>query len=439
VPAFVSFERVFWERLKMQTRTNLSVVVFVILAASLCVGQVPESGPAAEQAAKTKEVSFPYVGEITATDVYVRTGPGTAYYFWSKLSSPARVVVAGEKHGWLKILPPAGSFSWISKNFVELDPDNPGIGIVTGDSVRVWAGSDYVEPMRSHSLQAKLNKGDQVKLADKEAGKGDYYKIIPPLGAHLWISEQYVKYIGPVPKPEPPKLPPRPEPVIEPEPEPEPKAETEVQPAVAEPKPEPPKPAPPKPKPAAPPKPPAETIRLKECYELAEKINAELAKPIGKQDYDAIKKELNAIKDDPQAGKAKLYAEYQLDLVGRYELAVEVNKEIKLQDSRLQNARQQIKNRYGAKVEKLPDPGRFVAVGKLRQSKIYTAQTGEQRYIIVDNVGKITCYAAPADDSSGIDTDKFINRKVGLVGQAVKDPYNAVSLVKFTKIVDLED
>ena len=433
--AFISLKPVFWEILKMLTRTILLGVVALTLAVSVCLGQVPESDSVIEttaDAAEAKEISFPYIGELTGADVNIRSGAGTAYYRCDKLSAPARVIVVGAEHGWLKILPPAGSFSWISKNFVELDPDNPGIGIVTGDSVRVWAGSDYVEPMRSHSLQVKLNKGDQVKLVSKEASKGDYYKIVPPAGAHLWVSGQYVKYVGPVPKPEPPKLPPRPEPVVEPEP----KVETAVKPAVAKPAPKPARPAPPPV--VVPKKPSAETIRLKECYELAEQINAELSKPIAKQDYGSIKKALNAIKDDPQVGKAKLYAEYQLDLVGRFELALQVNNEIKSQDAKLKNAREQIKSRYAVKVENLPDPGKFIAVGHLRPSKIYTAQTGEQRYLIVDGTGKITCYAAPADSASGIDIDKFMNRKVGLLGQAVKDPYNAVSLVKFTGIVDLE-
>jgi len=419
----------------MLSRTNFLGVVVLVLGASLCVGQVPESDPVIEtpaDTAKAEAVSFPYVGELTGADVYIRSGPGTVYYYWAKLSSPARVIVAGEKHGWLKILPPAGSFSWISKNFVELDPDNPGIGIVTADSVRVWAGSDYVEPMRSHSLQAKLNKGDQVKLAGKEVGKGDYYKIVPPPGAHLWVSGQYVKYVGPVPKPKPPELPPRPEPVVEPKPEP--KEDAAVKPAGAEAAGEPAKPAPV----IVPKKASAETIRLKECYELAKHINAELSKPIEKQDYGAIKKALNAIISDAEAGKAKLFAEYQLDRVGRFELALQVNDEIKRQDVKLKNVREHIKSRYSAKAANIPDPGKFIAVGRLRPSRIYTAQTGGQRYLVIDDSGKITCYAAPADSALVLNIDKFMHHKVGLLGQVVKDPYTAVSLVKFTEIVDLD-
>ncbi|MHC4722017.1 MAG: SH3 domain-containing protein [Planctomycetota bacterium] len=422
----------------MLARTYLFGVVCLALGASVCFGQVPESDPVIEapaDTAKSEAASFPYVAEITGTDVYIRSGPGTAYYYCGKLTAPARVIVTGEKHGWLQILPPAGSFSWISKNYVKLDPDNPGIGIVTGDSVRavrsvrVWAGSDYVEPMRSHSLQAKLNEGDQVKLAGDESEKGDYYKILPPPGAHLWVSAQYAKYVGPVPKPKPLKLPPRPEPA--PEVKPEPKADVTVKPTAPK--------VIQKPKPViVPKKTSAETIRLKECYELAKQIEAELSTPIAKQDYGTIKKKLNAIINDPQAGKAKLYAEYQLDRVGRFEMALQVSGEVKGQDAKLQKLREQIKNRYAVKAANIPDPGKFIAAGRLRPSQIYTTQTGQKRYLVVDETGKIMCYAMPADSASGLNMDKFIGRKVGLLGQAVKDPYNAVSLVKFTEIVDLQ-
>ena len=424
----------------MLARTYLFGLLCLALGASVCFGQVPESDPVIEVPAtvKSETVSFPFVAEITGTDVYIRSGPGTAYYYCGKLTAPARVYVTGEKHGWLQILPPAGSFSWISKNYVKLDPDNPGIGIVTGDSVRavrsvrVWAGSDYVEPMRSHSLQAKLNEGDQVKLAGAESEKGDYYKILPPPGAHLWVSAQFAKYVGPVPKPKPLKLPPRPEPA--PEVKPEPKRDVKVKPAApkAVEKIEKPKPV------IVPKKPSAEAIRLKECYELAKQIEAELSTSIAKQDYGTIKKKLNAIINDPQAGKAKLYAEYQLDRVGRFEMALEVSGEVKDQDAKLQKLREQIKNRYAVKAANIPDPGKFIAAGRLRLSQIYTAQTGQKRYLVVDEDGKIMCYAMPADSTSGLNMDKFIGQKVGLLGQAVKDPYNAVSLVKFTEIVDLQ-
>ena len=96
---------------------------------------------------------------------------------------------------WSKIQPPPGSFSWISSQYVKIDPTNQSIGIVTGDDVRVWAGSDRVRPEVSTSLQGKLSKGEKVKLLGEELN--NYYKIaVPSLpDAYLWISTQYTKPI----------------------------------------------------------------------------------------------------------------------------------------------------------------------------------------------------------------------------------------------------
>ena len=120
-------------------------------------------------------------------------------------------------------------------------------------------------------------------------------------------------------------------------------------------------------------------------------------------------------------------------------MALQVGDEVKRQDAKLQKIREQIKNRSSTKVANIPDPGKFIATGRLKPSQIYTAQTGQKRYLLVDRTGKIICYAVPADNISGQNMDRFTGRKVGLLGQAIKDPYNAVSLVKFTEIVGLDE
>jgi len=151
----------------MALRINLFVVVGAVFLVSTCLGQQPQAGPvikAGSGSQAAERISFPYTAEVIDSDVYVRSGPGTAYYFCGKLSGTKRVTVVGSKLGWSKIVPPEGSFSWISKTYVRIDPTNPSMGIVTGDLVRVWAGSESVEPMRSSSQQTKLNGGDIVKL-----------------------------------------------------------------------------------------------------------------------------------------------------------------------------------------------------------------------------------------------------------------------------------
>ena len=413
----------------MLFRINILLVVTFIVLSPLCPAQELTGEPAAVKAesaepqdAEPQTPPLPHIAQITGKNVYIRSGPGTAYYFCGKLDAPAQVTVVGHENTWTEILPPAGSYSWISKDYVKLDTANPGIGIVTGDDVRVWAGSDFVEPMRSHSLQKKLNEGDIVKLTGKADENETYYKIVPPAGAGLWISSQYLQYVGPVPKPGPAKLPPKPKP------------KPVVEPKTVKPKPKP----KPKLKPPAPPKPSVEDRRIRECYDLAKHINAELKKPLEKQDYAPFAKVLKAIMADPKAGKAKSYAGYQLDRIARFQLALGVNNELKRQNERLAKIREQIRKNRNAKIAGIPKPGDFLVTGKLRPSQIYTAQTGQKRYIIINETGRIACYAIPDDAAAKINIDDFVNQQVGLRGEVLTDPHSPTILIKFNEIVRLK-
>ena len=239
----------------------LTVTAVLLTLPATVFSQSPQGSPEAnETIAQTprepNQLSFPYIAEITATNVNIRSGPGMNYYRCAELSSPNTVTVVGEKLGWLKIVPPAQSFSWISKQFIRFEPNTPKTGIVTGDEVRVWAGSPYVEPMHSTSLQTKLNIGDSVKLTGRE--KGDYYQIIPPPGAFLWISAQYTEPLRIIDEIKPPPLP---------EPEPEKPTAAQVKESL-------------------------KAERLKQYYQLAEQVKKELKKPAEKQNYTKIQKQL---------------------------------------------------------------------------------------------------------------------------------------------------
>jgi uncharacterized protein YgiM (DUF1202 family) len=427
----------------MLSRINLFIIAGLIILTSACPAQ-DVSEQSVIKTARDADKVFPHIAEVIGTNVYIRSGPGTAYYFCGKISSPAKVTVVDQEHSWSKIIPPQGSFSWISKNYVHLDPKNELIGTVTGDSVRVWAGSGYVEPKNSHSLQTKLNEGDQVRLTGQE--KGDYYMILPPPGAYLWINSEHINYTGPVPEPKPIILPPKPEPATPQDlklvPELGPWAEFEPESDQA-----PLVPATEKPKTLEPPvilepaviKFPVEAKMLNECQELAKKIDAELEKNIDQQNYKDIIKSLTAIADNPQAGKAMFYARYHLDKAERFDLALTAKKQLKVQKATLAHLRQQIDERRSAKIKNIPDPGRFIVAGELRSSNIYTSRTGRKRFLIVNAAGKILCYAIPDESVADINAEDFLNRKVGLLGKVVSDPHNPVSLVTFTEIVELND
>ncbi|MCD6304307.1 MAG: SH3 domain-containing protein, partial [Planctomycetes bacterium] len=143
------------------------------------------AGPVRAQALRP----VPYEGTVVGTNVYVRSGPGgPGAYPCAKLSRPARVVVIGRLEDWLKIRPPAGCYSVISKTYVKVDPAT-GLGTVTGNNVWVRAGG-VLRTSDFFSLQTRLSKGDRVRVLGEV---GEYYKIAPPPDAYFWISAKYVK------------------------------------------------------------------------------------------------------------------------------------------------------------------------------------------------------------------------------------------------------
>lgn len=132
----------------------------------------------------------PYVAEVTATEVNVRSGPSTNYYIVTKLQAGDRVEVREEEEGWFGIIPTPGCFSLISKHYVDLDGD--GSGVVNGNSVRVRAGSS--RSASRYAVQVKLNEGDVVEVISE--GPEGYLKIKPPKGAYIWIHGELVARVS---------------------------------------------------------------------------------------------------------------------------------------------------------------------------------------------------------------------------------------------------
>lgn len=170
-------------RLSFLTTTLLAAVALTAWSGSV---RAQEAGAAAESAAPdVPNAPFHFVGEITANNVYVRSGPSDSYYPTSKLSKGTRVTVRGTKFQYVKIEPPAGSFSYVGKAYVERRGDG-GIGRVT-TAANVRTGSE-LNPMKT-TVQSKLEPGTDVKIQGEQE---EYYKIDPPPGAYLYVQKDYV-------------------------------------------------------------------------------------------------------------------------------------------------------------------------------------------------------------------------------------------------------
>src|SRR5690606_33244468 len=74
----------------------------------------------------------PFIGEVIQDGVQARCGAAHRYYVVGNLEKGARVHVDEIFYGWIKIKPPEGVYSYISKAFVDAKGDGK-TGVVTAD------------------------------------------------------------------------------------------------------------------------------------------------------------------------------------------------------------------------------------------------------------------------------------------------------------------
>lgn len=390
------------------------LVVSCIANAADSESSSQESAAGAEQ--KFVHPSFPYIARVTDGNVNIRSGPGTNYYACGQLNAGDLVKVIASKYSWSHIVPPSGSFSWISKRYVTVDAGNPELGVVTGDQVRVYAGSDHLKPIHSTTLQLKFNTGDQVQLLGEEVD--EYYKIAPPKGAYLWVSTQYTDPTGPVSdigglKPDAVVV--------------NKKVSAVKQQAVPQ-----------KAAVTVPTKASPVPSSLKGYYSLKSQIEAERKKPFAQQNYGSYKSNLQKIADNKLDAKAAKYASFTLEQIDGYELVIQIDKAIKAQEIDLKKVQAQIEDARVIRLKSVPDLGRFAVVGRIQESNIYSAESITKHYRIVADSGKILCYAIAMKQAASKDLAGFIGKKVGLVGTI--EPYKATAgaIVRFTEIVELD-
>ncbi len=409
--------------------------------------------PSANLVAKLAQMEFPQVAEVIGNEVSIRSGPGTSYYRCGNLNAGDKVIVVDILHNaWAKIVPPEGSYSWISKTYVQLNPNNPKIGVLTGDDVRVWAGSDFVEPIHSHSQQVKLYKGDLVELAGPPDLDADYYKIKPPADAYLWVSMEQIKLLGPV-SAQKPAQPPVEEKTQAAAAQPGPSAEPAAaaapsqpaQPAAPQPQAEEAASAPSTPEteqapaqpiqPSPPPAPSVETLAIQKCTQMKAAIEEELKKPLPEQNYTAYKEELQKMIQTPDVGRAKLYAESLLKQIERYELAIEVHKQLQQQDQTLQEIRAKIAAAHQTQRERaVPAEAKYLFVGTLQPSHIYTGKVGPRRYVVMDQNKRILCYLLPKDPSLQPKLDSLTEKIVGVKGTILDDPKAMIPVILLEEV-----
>ena len=430
----------------MDSSKVISVFVLFTLMLSFSATTV-DASTATQIAGQPADVQYPFIAKVTANNVYIRSGKGTTYYACGKANLGDTVTVLGQAFGWAEIVPPTGSYSWIHKNYVDVKQAQPTIGVLAGDNVRVWAGSDSIEPMRSSSMQTKLNTGEIVELFPDQPQGTDYYKIKPPAGAKLTINCEFLEYVGPVAPQKPVAIPPRsddktPAPADLP-------AATETQVPAFGNLPQDKTPAAPESEDSAKPavteaveKTPAsepqhtadDSENLKASYALAKRIDEEVQKPLLEQNYDSIKKDLEKIKEDTTDSKAASYAQILLERIMRYELAISIVNTLKQQDQALAEAKEKIQQAHQEELKSVHRQADFIYTGILKVSHVYTHKTGQKRYLLQGPDGKILCYAIPVSGEVAARFESLLEKRVGIRGEVSADSGSLVTVISATGV-----
>ncbi len=375
----------------------------------ICPAQQQYPGGAAASQPSGQLQLFPFQGVVTGDSVYIRSGPDTNYYPIAKLNTGAKVAVVDQEYGWYKITPPQGSFSWVSKRYVESTGSKAGR--ITGSRVNIRAGSPLSS--RNFAVQMQAEKGTEVQIVGQQ---GQWYKISPPEGAYLWISARYVKGIGVVAKPE--------------------MAQKPVKTATSQPA----RLATTRPTVVVTSQPVfgLEAIDYGQFGQFAQQLarldkrfKQQLGRPLAQQSWDDLLEKYRQIGQQKGPAMALAYTrqraimiDYQLRIQGGLRDIQELGREFEQSIQLLSEQRAEIQ------LEQVTVPQLFVAKGLLNTSMVFVSPSGPQRFRLVkpDGSRRTVAYIQVGADS-GISLSQFLGKYVGVRGKLRYDTQLRVDII----------
>ena len=138
---------------------------------------------------RAQEVPFEAV--VIEDAVPLRSGAGRSFYTVGQMGSGTRVTIQEVVFGWLKIAPPNGIYSYISRAYVDAYGDGK-TGRINTSRAAVRAAS-VNGAGESYRRQIDLLKGDTVQIVGEE---GSFYRIIPPEGAYVFLPPGAVQAVA---------------------------------------------------------------------------------------------------------------------------------------------------------------------------------------------------------------------------------------------------
>lgn len=145
-----------------------------------------------------------YSAAVVLPEIQMRAGGSWQYPPTGKLKKGEQVIIHHEDGGWIAIIPPVGTVSWINHRFLgEFDPNASGKqnALVMADNVEVRVGSEKGGPLSvSH---VKLPRGTFVEIAGPKMREesSTWYPIVPPEGEYRWLPKEALGSASPLAPP----------------------------------------------------------------------------------------------------------------------------------------------------------------------------------------------------------------------------------------------
>ncbi|MEM7680957.1 MAG: hypothetical protein AAF288_03280 [Planctomycetota bacterium] len=405
--------------------------------------------------------TLPFVGVVVPAEVEARAGASDVFYPTATLRQGDRVEVHQIFYGWVKIVPPEGSFSFVSKGFV--DPIGDGtVGEVSRPRVEVLAGAQSGLAADSYRSQVVLSEGERVRILPSDGDQqSDFYKVVPPRGAYVFLPPDSVRR-APEAATAPPVVAPEPAPLVEAtpvEPAPVPVATADPiapEPIVAE-APAPEVVIPPaalSADPVASPEAPVVASGESNAFEASGQAQASVAPPVSPAVSPALRKVedemltyfVAPVERQPFDRMQAAYEGVRKDesltrtdrvIVERRLLAIENNRRVLASLNRIDQVKGEVAS---ASSTQLPDPAdrpaTYAAVGELTVSGVYDGSRLPRLFRIVEpNSQRTLAYVQP---SPALRADRVIGRIVGVVGEPAYDRALRIEIIDPTRVDLLE-
>ncbi len=154
--------------------------------------EAPTPTPEATPTPTPAKPAIAQTGTVSASEVYIRSGPGTSYTRLGayKRGDSVEIVEAGQAKGWHKIWY-QNTVAYVYADYVKLSSQQTvtAKGVITASVLNVRSG-----PGTSYAKVAVLSKGAKVDILTVKASAG-WHKILYN-GSAAYVSASYVKIDG---------------------------------------------------------------------------------------------------------------------------------------------------------------------------------------------------------------------------------------------------